>query len=72
MPPYSRDITWEDGSKTHAQKLERPQIIVDQSGTMVALSNGVRPGNAATPFSPQGFTGDWTYTHIQLIDRAKS
>ena len=69
VPPYGRDITWDDGSKSHAQKRERPQIIVAENGTMVALSNGVRPGRAATPITPQGFTGDWTYTHVQLIDR---
>eukprot|EP00756_Hemistasia_phaeocysticola_P057004 Hpha_TRINITY_DN33645_c0_g1::TRINITY_DN33645_c0_g1_i1::g.43335::m.43335 len=71
VPPYSRNITWDDSSKTHMQKRERPQIIVDRHGTMVALSNGVRPGNAATPMTPQGSTGDWTYTHVQLIDRAQ-
>ena len=70
-PPYGRDIAWDDGSVTHVQKRERPQIIVDRNGTLVGLSNGVRPGNTATPISP-GYTWDWTYTHIQLIDRQSS
>lgn len=69
-PPYGRDIEWDDGSTTHVQKRERPQVIVDRSGALVGLSNGVRPGSHATPLSPLGNTWDWTYTHIQLIDRS--
>ena len=69
VPPYGRDIKWNDGTTTHVQKRERPQIIVDRNGALAALSNGVRPGSAATPLGPLGFTGDWTYTHVQLIDR---
>jgi hypothetical protein len=38
----------------------------------VALTNGVTPGNATMPgrVSTNGFTGDWSYTHVQLIDLA--
>eukprot|EP01047_Picozoa_sp_COSAG01_P050544 COSAG01_NODE_5121_length_4471_cov_8.084629_7_plen_330_part_00 len=69
VPPYGRDIRWEDGSTSHVQKRERPQIIIDRKFKIVALSNGVRPGNTATPISP-GLTADWTYTHVQLVDRS--
>lgn len=36
----------------------------------VALTNGVTPGNASMPgrASTVGFTGDWSYTHVQRID----
>ena len=36
----------------------------------MALSNGVMPGNYPCPQHPAGFTGDWTYTHVQHLDPA--
>lgn len=70
--PYNRDLVWQlaNGSiaTTHVQKRERPQVIVNRDGQIVALSSGVRPGKWATPVS-SGFTGDWTFTHVQEFDR---
>ncbi len=68
VEPYSRDIEWDQGDVTHVQKRERPQIVWNRDGEPVALANGVQPGKTKTPFSA-GFTGDWSYTHVQLLDR---
>ena len=65
--PYSRDIQWEGNVTAHVQKRERPQIVFDRQGRAVALTNGVMPGAHSTPVSPGGHTGDWSYTHIQLL-----
>ena len=76
LQPYSRDIVWSapgpgGGRVTaHVQKRERPQIVFDSKLVPIALSNGVMPGEHPTPVSPGGHTGDWSYTHVQLFDRA--
>lgn len=75
-PPYNRTIEWSDGSTTEVFTRERPQLIFsgDQwsrrgsTRIPVALTNGVTPGNATMPGRTSGFTGDWSYTHVQLID----
>lgn len=73
VEPFDRDLVWQlaNGTvvTTHVQKRERPQIIVDRAGQIVALSSGVRTGKWITPVSPGGYTGDWTFTHVQLFDR---
>merc|ERR1712151_102028 len=76
VEPYDREINWllSNGSSMTAsvQKRERPQVITDRTGTLVALSNGVRPGNGHfTPVS-NGFPSDWTYTHVQFFARPEA
>lgn len=77
-PPYNRTIKWSDGSVTNVYTRERPQLIfseVDGKRLPVALTNGVTAGNASMPGHGSddpptaGFTGDWSFTHVQLIDR---
>lgn len=65
--PYSRHIEWTGGGAAWVQKRERPHLIWTRAGRPVALANGVMPGDNATPVSP-GRTGDWSYTHVQLLD----
>jgi len=67
-PPYDRTIQWDAHPSTHIETRERPQIIFNEKGDPVALSNGVQPGNHSSPWYPQGYTGDWSYTHVQLLD----
>jgi phospholipase C len=68
--PYNRTISWAGGKlpPSHVQTRERPQIILDHAGLPVALSNGVQFGNHSSPWHPAGFTGDWSYTHVQELD----
>jgi len=68
VPPYTRDIQWASSPPTQVQTRERPQILFDSEMNPVALSNGVMPGNRSSPWHPGGYTGDWTYTHVQLLD----
>lgn len=70
-PPYDRTIKWDDGSRSSVRTRERPQIIWNEIGEPVGLTNGVQPGNHSSPALgfPRGFTGDWSYTHVQLLDR---
>lgn len=69
-PPYSRAIMWDAHPPTWLETRERPQVIFDR-GVPVALSNGAMPGNNSSPWFPHGFTGDWSYTHVQLVDPAE-
>ena len=66
IPPYTRQITWEDGTVTEVETRERPQVIFI-GGVPSLLTNGVKPGNATSPATPAGYTGDWSYTHVQRI-----
>ena len=49
----------------------RPQLIfevgADGKRTPVALTNGVTPGNSTVPGRAHGYTGDWSYTHVQRV-----
>jgi len=65
-PPMSENIEWTDGTVTKVKKRERPQVIFID-GVPSLLVNGVEPGNVPTPFTPYGYTGDWSYTHVQAI-----
>ena len=65
-PPYTRNIEWAGGRTTTVRTRERPQLIFD-GGQPVALSNGVQPGDYSSPWTPEGWTGDWSYTHVQMI-----
>ena len=72
---YNTTIEWasaggEDSSPTvtQVQGRERPHIIFSRAGHPVALSTGVTPGPHATPVTPHGYTGDFSYTHVQLFD----
>ena len=73
-PAYTKTIEWADDGTTGSTHLtvsegrERPHMIIDRTGRPVALSNGVTPGNGATPVTPGGHTGDFTYTHVQVVD----
>ena len=71
-PAYTKDVEWVDDTgaitKWTLQGRERPRIIVDRTGTPVALSNGVSPGRAPTPVTPRGYAGDFSYTHVQMLD----
>jgi hypothetical protein len=69
VPPYTREIEWEDGTVANVYARERPQLLLDADGAPLVLSNGVEPGNASTPFFRDGYTGDWSYTHIQAVRR---
>ena len=64
--PYDKTIHWSDGETTTPQKRERPQVIF-LNGVPSLLVNGVEPKHKS-PFSPNGYTGDWTYTHVQAIN----
>jgi hypothetical protein len=66
VPPYTRDIFWETWETTSVFTRERPQIFF-VGGEPAVLINGVEPGNMSMPFTPGGYTGDWTYTHMQAI-----
>jgi len=68
VPPYTRTIEWEGGFESEVFTRERPQLYVDDTGVPVALANGVQPGNASMPFT-HGYTGDWSYTHVQAVRR---
>lgn len=50
------------------QGRERPHVIFSRAGMPVALSTGVTPGRGPTPVTPNGFTGDFSYTHVQLLN----
>ena len=80
-PAYTTTIEWQNtdaavaagGNKsvyTTTQGRERPHIIFDRDGRPVALSTGVTPGRNPTPVTPNGYTGDFSYTHVQLLDPA--
>lgn len=79
FPPYDRDIEWSDGTITSVYTRERPQLIFSSSAhagepdkrVPVALSNGVTPGTAAMPGALHGYTGDYSYTHVQRIALAR-
>jgi len=64
--PYNETIEWSSGDKTIVEKRERPQVIF-LNGVPSLLVNGVAPGKNPSPFSPNGYTGDWSYTHVQAI-----
>ena len=66
VPPYSRNIKWADNTETTVETRERPQVIFFD-GIPSLLVNGVKPGNATSPATPNGYTGDWSYTHVQKI-----
>lgn len=81
-PPYTRSIEWADGSTTDVYTRERPQLIFAAAAAAdpaqddrraarrrvpVALSNGVTPGNATMPGALHGYTGDYSYTHVQRL-----
>jgi hypothetical protein len=65
-PPYTEEIEWADGTHINVQKRERPQIIFI-GGVPALLVNGVEPRSVPTPWTPDGYTGDWSYTHVQAI-----
>jgi hypothetical protein len=75
FPPYDRNIEWSDGTTTSVYTRERPQLIFSGSAKVggldtrvpVALSNGVTPGNATMPGARNGYTGDYSYTHVQRV-----
>ena len=73
-PAYTKEIEWaaEDTLSATvtavAEGRERPHVIFDRTGRPVALSTGVTPGRSATPVTPGGSTGDFSYTHVQLFD----
>ena len=74
-PAYTRTIEWENteagGKKTvftTHQGRERPHVIFDRNGHPVALSTGVTTGRDVTPVTPNGYTGDFSFTHVQLFD----
>ena len=73
-PPYNRTIQWVGGETTDVETRERPQLIFSGGWghgkrVPVALTNGVTPGNATMPGNDTaGFTGDWSYTHVQRIE----
>merc|ERR1712150_290270 len=64
--PYSKTIEWSSGDVTQVEKRERPQVIF-LNGVPSLLVNGIAPGENPFPFSPNGYTGDWSYTHVQAI-----
>eukprot|EP00035_Acanthoeca_spectabilis_P029187 m.473564 g.473564 ORF g.473564 m.473564 type:complete len:351 (+) comp34541_c0_seq1:256-1308(+) len=75
-PAYTTTIAWvTEGtasiSQTHVQGRERPHVIFDRAGRPVALSTGVTPGSGATPVTPRGHTGDFSFTHVQMFDPAQ-
>eukprot|EP01052_Picozoa_sp_SAG31_P033995 SAG31_NODE_3912_length_3756_cov_2.368205_2_plen_338_part_00 len=74
-PAYTKDVEWigADGNiiTRTLQGRERPRIIVNRAGLPVALSNGVNPGATPSPVTPQGHTGDFSYTHVQMLDLAE-
>jgi len=65
-PPYNRTIEWVSGETSTVTTRERPQVIFFD-GVPSLLVNGVRPGNYSSPFTPNGYSGDWSYTHVQAI-----
>ena len=67
-PPYTTAIEWESGKATTVRTRERPQVIF-MDGKPRLLVNGVMPDVNSTPASPHGFTGDYSYTHIQEIGK---
>ena len=67
-PPYTRAIEWETGEVATVRTRERPQVIF-LDGKPSLLVNGVSPDVNSTPASPSGFTGDYSYTHIQAIGK---
>jgi len=69
VPPYTREIEWEDGTVATVFSRERPQLLLDADGAPLVLANGVWPGNSSTPFVKEGYTGDWSYTHVQAVRR---
>ena len=43
------------------------EVGADGKRTPVALTNGVTPGNSTVPGRAHGYTGDWSYTHVQRV-----
>ena len=62
---------WDDGAECRVCVRRRPQLIfevgADGKRTPVALTNGVTPGNSTIPGRAHGYTGDWSYTHVQRV-----
>lgn len=71
-PAYTAEIEWagEGGavSATRVDGRERPHVLLDRSGRPVALSTGVTVGSGASPVTPQGHTGDYSFTLVQMLD----
>lgn len=73
-PAYNgHSVEWVDESgritTSDIQGRERPHIIFDHSGMPVALSTGTTPGrHSPTPITPEGYAGDYSFTHVQMLD----
>jgi hypothetical protein len=74
LTPYSALLTPHSALLTPYSALLTPQMCSPQifaDNDRLFLINGVEPGNSSMPFSPGGYTGDWSYTHIQEIGRGE-
>jgi hypothetical protein len=59
---YNTTVLWQDGSSEVLNRRERPQLVFDDSGTPVALTNGAMRGVA-----PDGSPSDRSFTLIVPI-----
>jgi len=54
------DVTFDDGSTARLRRRERPQFVLDASGVVVAMTNGVEP--------PSGLHGGRVFTMLSRVN----
>ena len=70
VAPYSNVINWTEasgGGSVALQRRERPHLVFDERGFIVALSTSAQPPPTATKAPPPGYQNDYSFTSIQPV-----
>ena len=67
--PFGASVRYADGGSVALQRRERPHLVFDQRGFIVALSSGVQPPPDAGRGGPPSaaYQNDFTYTLVQPV-----
>ena len=53
---WSKNVEWSNGSTTFVSRMERPQLVLDEAGKPIYLSNAVCPGGSSVGGTACHFT----------------
>ena len=70
VAPYSNVINWtkaSGGGSVALQRRERPHLVFDDQGFIIALSTSAQPPPTAAKSPPLGYQNDYCYTSIQPV-----
>eukprot|EP00937_MAST-01D_sp_MAST-1D-sp2_P007456 g7456.t1 len=65
--PYTNVVNFTDGGSVALQRRERPHLVFDDRGFIVALTSAAQPPPTAAKAPPPSFQNDYTFTSIQPV-----